>query len=96
MSSPANVARKGDTESQTGRIVNTTEPTRPSGHRVLDTRHARNHRRRNTASSLPITFVAVPSPTAGIALQVRETDASDKYVVRNWGQLHITVLIFEL
>lgn len=99
MSSPANTAQRGDTKShrtRTCRLVNTTKSPRPSGRYVLATRHARRHRRKYTASSPPITFVAVPSPTSSISLQVRETDSANKYAVSNWGQLHITVLLFEL
>ena len=38
----------------------------------------------------------VPSLTAGIALQVRETNSAVKYAVSGRGQLHLPVLIFEL
>ena len=106
------VTRQRPRRARTVHLVTTTKPTRPSGHRVLATRHTRRHRRRDPASPLPFAFVrhhrrrdpvlsppfvfvTVPSPTASITLQVRETDSADKYTVSGWGQLHLTVLIFE-
>ena len=38
-------------------------------------------------------FVAVPLPTSGITLKVRDTNSINKYAVSSRGQFHLTVLI---
>jgi predicted membrane GTPase involved in stress response len=47
-------------------------------------------------SSPPITFITVSSSIVAITLQVREITYANRYVISSLGQLHLTVLIFEL
>ena len=71
-----------------GCLVTTTKPQAQAA--------ASSVSRRDPALSPLIVFAVVLSPTASITLQVRKNDSADKYAISGWGQLHLTVFIFEL